>query len=163
MCCCWGRGMRNERPCKNKLKKFSMRPSYFLPKHKMNLNIVCLSLNFFLWFVSPLTQSQSQMIKLCLRVKSMAKQVQKVEVFFFSNSDSYYISYYTCIAMLTCLYSSQILKARSMRNHWEVHLFWRGLYFYIQATIKYIPSSSYVSIHTYPYPCITYWGFKACD
>ena len=79
----------------------------------------------------------------------MAKQVQKVEVFFFSNSDSYYISYYTCIAMLTCLYSSQILKARSMRNHWEVHLFWRGLYFYIQATIKYIPSSSYVSIHTY--------------
>ena len=51
--------------------------------------------------------------------------------------------------MLTCLYSSQILKARSMRNHWEVHLFWRGLYFYIQATIKYIPSSSYVSIHTY--------------
>ena len=143
--------MRNERPCKNKLKKFSMRPSYFLPKHKMNLNIVCLSLNFFYGFLALLKNTIWQ------------NKFKKWKYFFFSNSDSYYISYYTCIAMLTCLYSSQILKARSMRNHWEVHLFWRGLYFYIQATIKYIPSSSYVSIHTYPYPCITYWGFKACD
>ena len=51
-----------------------------------------------------------------------------------------------------CLHSSRILKARSMRNHWEVHLFWHGLYFYIPATIKYIHSSS--CKHTYPScPC----------
>ena len=51
--------MRNERPCKNKLKKFSMRPSYFLPKHKMNLNIVCLSLNFFNGFLALLKNTIS--------------------------------------------------------------------------------------------------------
>ena len=74
----------------------------------MNLNIVCLSLNFFYGFLALLkTQPESQMIKLCRRVKSMAKQVQKVEVFFFQIQ---ILTIYRIIHVLLCLHACILVK-----------------------------------------------------
>ena len=47
------------------------------------------------------------MIKLCLRVKSMAKQVQKVEVFFFQIQ---ILTIYRIIHVLLCLHACILVK-----------------------------------------------------